>query len=155
MKHLIVILMMLPVAAFSQIQVDDVGEGWKARVDSALVMIQQTSPEAWALIDTNVAKVEFWLGDRSSTVPASHGKKGTILLAVDEIELGVYNIAAVIVHESIHLHMWRKGIKLPAIQEEITAYCWELMFLTRLPGCPAWLEYNAIYQIGQLQQQNK
>lgn len=155
MKNLFLLIMMLPFAAFSQIHIDEVGDGWKAKVDSALVLIKQTSPEAWAVVESSTAKIEFWIGDRSSTIPAKNGAKGTILIAVDEVPLGIYNIASVIVHESIHLHFLRTGVSMPPVQEEISAYCWELIFLNRVPNCPDWLKYNAIYQISQLQANNR
>lgn len=140
-------LILTPIMASAQIKVDDVGDGWKLKVDSAIQLIKQVSPDAGAVLDSNVDRVEFWLGDRSSTRPDRNGGKGTILIAVDEIPLGIYNIAAVLVHESLHLHFNRIKFKLDPKQEELTAYCWELLFLIQIPNCPTWLIQNAEFQI--------
>ncbi len=138
-----------------QIVVDDVGDGWKKKVDSAMTLVKTVSPDAWALIDSTTNRVEFWLGDRSSTRPDPNFKKGTILLAVDEIDLGVINIAAVLVHESLHLSFHQKKFGLDPIQEEVTAYLWELAFLLQVPNCPVWLVKNAEYQIMTLRSKNR
>jgi len=147
MRTIFIVLMLLPTLLSAQIKVDDVGDGWKSRVDSAIQLIQKVSPDAWALLDSTTNKVEFWLGDRSSTRPDPAFGKGTILLAVDDIELGVFNVAAVLVHESLHLSFHQKKLRLEAKQEELTAYLWELLFLMQVPGCPFWLIHNAEYQI--------
>jgi hypothetical protein len=156
MKRLLLsLLSLLSFSAFSQIAIDDVGDGWKSRVDSAITIIAQVSPEAKALLDSTTNRVEFWLGDRSSTRPEPGGKKGTILLAVDEIDLGIYNIAAVLVHESFHLHIHRIKFKMKPTDEEIAAYIWEMMFLKQIPNCPPWLIINAEYQIKLLSSENR
>lgn len=147
MKGFLLAIFLAPIAAFSQIRVDDVGDGWKSKVDSAIVLIKQTSPQAAALLDSTTIHIEFWLGDRSSTRPDPKGGKGTILLAVDEIELGIQNIAAVLVHESFHLHIHKIKYKMAQRDEEVAAYVWEIMFLKQIPNCPDWLIINAEYQI--------
>jgi hypothetical protein len=155
MKRFILAILLAPLCASAQIKIDDVGDGWKAKVDSAMFIISQVSPHAKALIDSTTEHVEFWLGDRSSTRPDPKGGKGTILLAVDEIELGVVNIAAVLVHESFHLHIHRIKYKMAATDEEIAAYVWELAFLKQVTSCPSWLIRNAEYQIRTLSTQNR
>lgn len=147
MRILLLILISLPTVLSAQIKIDDVGDGWKNKVDSAVTLIKTVSPDAWSLLDSTTANIEFWLGDRSSTRPDPNFKKGTILLAVDEIELGIVNIAAVLVHESLHLSFHQKQFKLDPKQEELTAYLWELLFLSQVPNCPLWLIYNAESQI--------
>lgn len=150
MKGFLLAIFLAPIAAFSQIRVDDVGDGWKSKVDSAIVLIRQTSPQAAALLDSTTIHVEFWLGDRSSTRPDPKGGKGTILLAVDEIELGIQNIAAVLVHESFHLHIHKIKYKMSPKDEEVAAYVWEIMFLKQVKDCPDWLIINAEYRIRSL-----
>lgn len=147
MRTLLIILICLPTLLKAQIQVDDVGDGWKSKVDSAITLIKSVSPEAWSVLDSTTSHIEFWLGDRSSTRPDPNFNKGTILLAVDEIELGIVNIAAVLVHESLHLSFHQKQLKIDQNQEEITAYVWELLFLMKVPNCPIWLIHNAESQI--------
>jgi hypothetical protein len=155
MKRFLIALLFAPLCASAQIKVDDVGDGWKAKVDSAILVIATVSPHAKALLDSTTIRIEFWLGDRSSTRPDPKGNRGTILLAVDEIELGVMNIAAVLVHESFHLHIHRIKYKMSATDEEIAAYVWELAFLKQVVGCPAWLIRNAEFQIRTLSTQNR
>lgn len=152
MKKLILLLLIctISIVANAQIKVDDVGDGWKLKVDSAIQLIGRTSIDAKNLLDSSTARVEFWLGDRSSTRPDPDRKRGTILLAVDEIGLGIENIAAVLVHESFHLHIYNLGYKLDPIDEERWAYTWELLFLTQVQNCPHWLILNAEYQINAL-----
>lgn len=151
MRALFLLLVSFPILATAQIRVDNVGDGWKARVDSAIQLVKEVSPTAWALLDSTTANVEFWLGDRSSTRPDPTFKKGTILLAVDEIEFGIVNIAAVLVHESFHLSLHQRQFKIESNQEEITAYVWELLFLMQVPNCPLWLIHNAESQIKLIQ----
>jgi hypothetical protein len=147
MRILFILIMSLPTLVSAQIKIDDVGDGWKVKVDSAITLIKKVSPDAWLLLDSTTSNVEFWLGDRSSTRPDPNFKKGTILLAVDEIELGVVNIAAVLVHESLHLSFHQRKFALEPKQEELTAYLWELLFLVQVPNCPLWLIQNAEAQI--------
>jgi len=151
MRTIFIILLSFPFTAFGQILIDDVGDGWKKKVDSAIVLIKKVSPYAWAVLDNSTNRVEFWLGDRSSTRPDPNFGKGTILMAVDEIELGIVNMAAVLVHESLHLHFHQNKLGLEPNHEEITAYLWELVFLIQVPSCPVWLIKNAEYQISTLQ----
>jgi hypothetical protein len=147
MKRLLIILSLLPINLFGQILVDDVGDGWKNKVDSAICLIQTVSPEASALLTRTTNRVEFWLGDRSSTRPDPNLGQGTILLAVDEIGLGIINIAAVLVHESLHLFLHQTQAGLQPDHEEATAYFWELIFLEKVPNCPTWLIINAETQL--------
>ena len=147
MKALIFVLILLPIQAIAQIKVDDVGDGWKAKVDSAITLVKDVSPEAYKVLIGSTDRVEFWLGDRSSTRPDPDYNRGTILLAVDEIELGVVNIAAALVHESLHLRFHQNRTKLEPDHEEATAYFWELLFLLKVPNCPEWLIINAETQL--------
>jgi len=150
MRTILFLLLSMPSLLFGQIVIDEVGDGWKAKVDSAIQLIKTNAPEAYRVLEENTNHIEFWIGDMSTTAPDPKKGKGTILIAVDEIELGIYNLAAVLVHESLHLHFHRKGIKMDPIQEEITAYAWEKLFLIQLPNCPMWLIQNADFQIRQL-----
>jgi hypothetical protein len=154
MKALSILALLIPLQLFGQIKVDDVGDGWKAKVDSAITLVQTVSPEAYRILLTSTDRVEFWLGDRSSTRPDPNYQKGIILLAVDEMQLGVVNIAAVLVHESLHLHFHRTQTKLDQKQEEVTAYFWELIFLLSVPNCPDWLIINAETQMKAIGERN-
>jgi hypothetical protein len=154
MKAIFFILILLPIQVIGQIRVDDVGDGWKAKVDSAITLVRNTSPEAYKVLVNSTSNVEFWLGDRSSTRPNPDFTKGTILLAVDEIELGIVNISAVLVHESLHLYFHQVKANLDPNHEEATAYFWELIFLFKVPNCPNWLIINAETQLKAIGSQN-
>lgn len=152
MKRLLLLLMIVPVITPAQIKIDDVGDGWKKKVDSAISLISATSDQADMLVRATTGRIEFWLGDRSSVSYPRDSTKGTILLAVGELKLGIENIAAVIVHESFHLHIAKIRHKMKSREEEIAAYAWELVFLKQIPNCPNWLILNAEYQIDALSQ---
>jgi len=64
----------------------------------------------------------------------------TILLAQREINAGYTNdIAAALVHESMHLYFLHNGIKMPPNEEELICYAYELDFLLSIPNVEPWL----------------
>ena len=56
------ILFAVPSLVFSQIKIDDVGDGWKSKVDSAIVLIKNTDPEKYQVLINNCERVEFITG---------------------------------------------------------------------------------------------
>ena len=140
---LIWILFTIPLISFSQIKVDDVGDGWKNKVDSAITLIKNTDPEKYQVLISNCEKVEFIIGDHSTTLPPK-----TIVITVKDIKHpSINNIAAILVHESFHLKLWNENIKLNPKEEEKAAYTWEYDFLCKLPQVEDWLFLNAINNI--------
>jgi hypothetical protein len=59
----------------------------------------------------------------------------------------VNDIAATLVHESLHLYLKRLGLKLTEREEELMCYKFELMFLFRVIDVEAWLMSHAITMI--------
>lgn len=140
---LIGILLLISNLAYSQIKIDDVGDGWKSRVDSAILLIQEKDPKAYKLLTDHCKEVEFIIGDRSTTKLPS-----TIAITVKDMNIkSINNIAAILVHESYHLYIWRAKIKLTEKQEEREAYLYEYEFLCKLPNVEDWLFLNAVNQI--------
>jgi hypothetical protein len=142
-KNALITLLLIPTFAFAQIKVDDVGDGWKPKVDSAISLIQQRDPEKYEVLIKNCNKVEFIIGDFSTTKPPN-----VIAITTKDMKIGsINNIAAILVHESYHLKLWNEGIKIDPKKEEKEAYHWEYDFLCKLSNVEDWLFLNAINQI--------
>lgn len=142
-KNALITLLLIPTVAFGQIKVDDVGDGWKPKVDSAISLIQQRDPEKYEVLIKNCNRVEFIIGDFSTTKPPN-----IIAITTKDMRIGsINNIAAILVHESYHLKLWNEGIKIDPKKEEKEAYSWEYDFLCKLSNVEDWLFLNAINQI--------
>jgi hypothetical protein len=144
MRHTIaLILLLLPTLCFSQIKVPDIGEGWKAQVDSAIALVKATSPESYDLLIDNCKEIEYIIGDYSTTKPPH-------IIAINTRDLqkhSINNIAAILVHESYHLYLYNIGAHLDPNFEELVCYRKEYTFLCKLPYVEDWLFRNAINQI--------
>ena len=146
-----IILFLFPSISFSQIKVDKAGDGWDQKIDSALILIQKTDIEKYQLIDSVCNKVEFWSSGFSSN-DGSYGNKGTILVAVKDVKLNsINNLAVVLVHESLHLHVLQKGYIIAPEQEEAWCYRYELTFIDKLNNPEPWLKQHAITQLTNIQ----
>ena len=133
------ILLILSSYSFSQIKITDVGDGWKGKVEQALDTIQKYDIEKYYLIMETCKVVAFWNGGFSTiesdsiiTIPAKEMNNGNI-----------YNIAAILVHESLHLYFLTTNFKLNPNVEEVVAYQYELEFLNKVPCVDGWLIENA------------
>jgi hypothetical protein len=140
---LVTFFMIVPILSFSQIKIDNVGDGWGAKVDSAISLIKKTDLERYEVLIKNCNQVEFIIGDYSTTKPPS-----VIAITTKDMNRGsINNIAAILVHESYHLKLWNEGIKIDPNKEEREAYIWEYEFLCKLPNVEDWLFLHAINQI--------
>ena len=133
------ILLILSSYSFSQIKITDVGDGWKGKVEQALDTIQKYDIEKYYLIMETCEVVAFWNGGFSTiesdsiiTIPSKEMNNGNI-----------YNIAAILVHESLHLYFLTTNFKLNPNVEEVVAYQYELEFLNKVPCVDEWLIQNA------------
>ena len=133
------ILLILSSYSFSQIKITDVGDGWKGKVEQALDTIQKYDIEKYYLIMETCKVVAFWNGGFSTiesdsiiTIPSKEMNNGNI-----------YNIAAILVHESLHLYFLTTNFKLNPNVEEVVAYQYELEFLNKVPCVDEWLIQNA------------
>lgn len=149
----LVLLVSFLLASFSyaQIEVSKVGDGWDKKVDSALMLIKKTDIEKYQLIDSVCEKVDFWISGFSSN-EGSYGTKGTILISVKDVQLNsINNLAVVLVHESLHLHVLQKGYIIIPEQEEAWCYRYELDFINKLSNPEPWLKEHAITQLINIQ----
>jgi hypothetical protein len=137
--------------AFGQIKIDKAGNGWDLKIDSALQLIKEVDIEKYQLIDSVCGRVEFWSSGFSSN-EGSYGNKGTILVAVKDVQLNsINNLAVVLVHESLHLHVLQKGYIVAPEQEEAWCYRYELTFIDKLKNPEPWLKQHAIKQLTNIQ----
>ncbi len=151
MKSLLLILLTLPSLLLSQIVIDKAGDGWDSKIDSALQLIKKTDIEKYQLLDSVCGKVEFWSSGFSSN-EGKYGEKGIILVAVKDVKLNsINNLAVVLVHESLHLHVLQKGYIIIPEQEEAWCYRYELDFISKLPNPEPWLKQHAITQLTNIQ----
>ena len=136
---------------FGQIKIDKAGNGWDLKIDSALQLIKKVDIEKYQLIDSVCERVEFWASGFSSN-EGSYGNKGTILVAVKDVQLNsINNLAVVLVHESLHLHVLQKGYIVAPEQEEAWCYRYELTFIDKLKNPEPWLKQHAIKQLTNIQ----
>jgi hypothetical protein len=138
MKWLLYVIFLLPIFGHSQMIIDDVGDNWKLRVDSALQVVKKYDSINYGKILTNCKKVSFWTGS-FSTVEDSQ----TILITQKDMKhSSINNIAAILVHESTHLKIMNQKLRYTLIEEEIFCYHTELKFLRRIPNVEDWLINN-------------
>lgn len=129
--------------SFAQIQIADVGDGWKAKVDSAISIIKMYDLEKYNVLLETCQNIGYWNGNFSTTEGDS-----MITIAVADVKGdNIYNIAAILVHESMHLYIKQLYFKLDPKKEESLCYRYELNFLGKIPGVDPWLISNAIKMI--------
>jgi hypothetical protein len=59
----------------------------------------------------------------------------------------INDIAAILVHESLHLYILQTKMLMPEADEELLCYAYELEFLLQIPGVEQWLLDHARKQI--------
>ena len=144
MKQLFLCLsLFLSFNLFSQLRIDDVGDGWKQTVEQAIDLIKQYDTVHYNLLFEVCDQISY------STAPFSTTESGcVILISQKDIQSkNVNNIAAVLVHESLHLYFQQKGYKMTEPQEEFRCYVYEIQFLLLLPNVEPWLLEHAQNQI--------
>ena len=135
----LLILLTLSTYSFSQIRITDVGDGWKGKVEQALDTIQKYDKEKYYLIMETCKVVAYWNGGFATTESDS-----IITIPTKEMNNGnIYNIAAILVHESLHLYFITTKFNLRPNVEEVIAYQHELEFLNKIPCVDEWLIQNA------------
>jgi len=144
MKQLVKCLsIFFPLILSAQIKIDDVGDGWKNKVEQAIEVVKQYDPEKYTLLMENCEHISY------SLLPFSTTENGTtILIAQKEIIVGNINdLAATLVHESLHLYFLKNNMILPENEEEILCYTYELELLFKIPYIEPWLINHATKQI--------
>jgi hypothetical protein len=143
MKLLVKCLSLIPFLTFGQIRIDDVGDGWKGKVEQALQVVQQTDCEKYEMIMSTCTHISYSTANFATTESGN-----TILIPRREIMAGNINdIAAILVHESLHLYILQTKMMMPEADEELLCYAYELEFLLQIPGVEQWLLDHARKQI--------
>jgi hypothetical protein len=141
---LIFFILLLPTLTFGQITIQDVGDRWKDKVDSAITLIKKTDTVSYQILIDNCKDIEFIIGKYSTTKLPN-----TIAITTKDMSLNsINNIAAVLVHESYHLFIYNNKIRYSSSnEEEIACYEREYDFLCKLPDVEDWLFLNAMNNI--------
>lgn len=130
-----ILLLFLPLISSAQIKIDDVGDGWAKKVDSALTIIEKYDQRSYNHVIENCDLITYWLGSHStSQYPSS------VVIAVQDMKINsINNIACIIVHETVHLKLHNKGINISGNREELIAYTIEKSFAERIPDIEPWI----------------
>ena len=140
----ITLVLLFPLLLSSQITIPNVGDGWKTKVQQAIEVIKKYDSHKYNVLIYECKQIDFGL----ASFATSDGKS-TIILPVEVLNRGCINdIAACLIHESLHMQFFKAGNKLDGDYEEALCYKWELDFLERIPNVEKWLISNAQYQIG-------
>ena len=130
----LLLILFLIVFNAPRIIIDDVGDGWKSDVQLALDRIKKTDIEKYKVIIKHCNHIGFWNGNFSTT------EDSTILISSRDAKLkNINNIAAILVHESMHLCIKHDKIKIVKENEEYMCYVYELDFLRQIPNVEQWL----------------
>ena len=137
-------IVLFPLLLSSQITIPNVGDGWKTKVQQAIEVIKKYDLHKYNVLIYECKQIDFGL----ASFATSDGKS-TIILPVEVLNRGCINdIAACLVHESLHIQFSKAGNRLGEDFEEVICYRWELDFLQKIPNAERWLISNALYQIG-------
>jgi len=145
MKKLLsgLLFLFITLHSFGQLRVTDVGDGWKEKVDSALKIIQAYDIEKYNVILETCTLIGYWNESFSTTEGDS-----VILISTKDINhASINNIAAILVHESMHLYVKQLYAKVSPNREETICYVYELNFLYKVPNVEIWLIENATNKI--------
>jgi hypothetical protein len=145
MKKLLsgLLFLFITLHSFGQLRVTDVGDGWKEKVDSALKIIQTYDIEKYNVILETCTLIGYWNESFSTTEGDS-----VILISTKDINhASINNIAAILVHESMHLYIKQLYAKVSPNREETICYVYELNFLYKVPNVEIWLIENATNKI--------
>ena len=137
-----IVLILFPILLSSQIKIIDLGDGWKSKIEQAIKVIEKYDSPKYSVLIKECKQIDFGLISYST-----NDGNGTIILPVEVLQRGCINdIAACLVHESLHLRL-TKLTKVHDDTEEVVCYKWELNFLQQIPNVEAWLIDNAKFQI--------
>lgn len=144
---LISILLIFTLPIYSQIKIDDVGDGWKGKVESALDLIEKTDQRAYNDVIKYCNHISFWTGNHSTTQYPN-----SIIISTKDIRINsINNLACLIVHESQHLKVNAKSIVLTEDEEELYCYRYEYEFAKKIIDIEDWLIQHIINNIKRLE----
>lgn len=140
---LISILLIFTLPIYSQIKIDDVGDGWKGKVESALNLIEKTDQRAYNDVIKYCNHISFWIGNHSTTQYPN-----SIIISTKDIRINsINNLACLIVHESQHLKINAKSMVLTEYEEELYCYRYEYEFAEKIIDIEDWLIQHIINNI--------
>ena len=146
MRLVCLFLIIYPLSLFSQIKIDKAGDGWDLKIDSALQLIKKTDIVKYNLIDSVCTSISFWVSEFSSCELTD--STGVIYVSTKDVKLNsINNLAAVLVHESFHLYLRKRGTVLTTNQEEYFCYYYELGLINKLSNVEDWLIQHIKQQI--------
>ena len=143
MKHLLFLtLLLFTTPIFSQIKVEDVGDGWKNKIELALELIKKTDSNYYSHVINNCKHIGFWSGKYSTNEDSS------IYMTKYDFEINsIQNLACIIVHESKHIELSKNKIVLSEKEEECICYTYEKEFLFKVEVPERRLLENVFYRI--------
>lgn len=126
-----------------RIHIAKAGDGWDLLIDSALTLIKNTDSVKYSFILHVCTTVDFWAGEFSS-----NDGESSILVSVKDVKLNsVNNLAAILLHESMHLYYAQNNIQVSVNEEERACYVYEFEFLSKLQKLEPWLLQHTLKQI--------
>jgi len=143
MKHLLFLtLLLFTTPIFSQIKVEDVGDGWKNKIELALEIIKKTDSNYYSHVINNCKHIGFWSGKYSTNEDSS------IYMTKYDFEINsIQNLACIIVHESKHIELSKNKIVLSEKEEECICYTYEKEFLFKVEVPERRLLENVFYRL--------
>lgn len=143
----LILLLLTPTILFSQPKIDQAGDNWSGRVEEAIRLVQSVDPVSYKTIITHCDRVSFWMGGFSSNTIMENQER-VILIATEDMKIGsVNNIAAALVHESVHLWVLDYQVGIDPDSEELLCYTLELEFLKKVPNVEPFLLTHAQSQL--------
>lgn len=121
----------------AQILIDDVGDDWRYKVNCALDTIKKYDNHRFQTINLYCKRITFWGNNFSTT----EDEKTIMISSKEMLDGNIYNISAIIVHETYHLMNYHEN--LDENFEESLAYIWEYEYLIKIPNVDFWLIENA------------
>jgi hypothetical protein len=120
-----------------------VGPGWKDKVLQAIEVVRTYDIKKYNFLIEHCHYVNFWNGTYSTTELPDR-----IVISAAEVTKGNINdLAAALVHESLHLCFSKNVITISSFKEEELCYKYELDFLMNIPNVEPWLIKHAQQQI--------
>jgi len=146
MKRLFISLILILTISCQAQTIAKAGDGWDLKIDSAIQLIKATDSLKYVVFKDVCQRIDFWKSSFSS-VSVIEGDY-TILIADADVKLNsINNLAAVLVHESLHLMYIMEDARLTEKEEEYKCYLYELSFIKKLPTPEPWLKANVYEKI--------
>jgi hypothetical protein len=142
MQRLLVSLLIFLTISCKAQTIAKAGDGWDLKIDSAIQLIKRVDPEKYLVFKDVCQRIDFWKSSFSSNGVVEGDY--TILIADADIKLNsINNLAAVLIHESLHLMFIMEDANMTEKEEEFKCYVYEISFIQKLPTPEPWLTANA------------